>query len=173
MPRAYYIRPHPNKARTKAKVHNIPNPLKRHIYKYDKFDGIEGLGCEKPSCVGMVAFRQPLRVPGLLFADDTVDLALSFENLHAMFAPFSQRANVLYLEFGVDKYGVMTLSCHSNAVVLREQVAHWHLGEERVPIVFGYKKLGELMNLDSSMRSNVGDIWLKKVGAASKRSSPN
>jgi hypothetical protein len=72
----------------------------------------------------MLASRQPVRVPGLQFADDTVGLAPSLENLHAMFAHFSQWADVHYMEFGVNKYGVMALGWHSIAVVLGEEAAH-------------------------------------------------
>jgi hypothetical protein len=56
----------------------------------DIFDGIKGLGCEVPGCVDMVDFRQPLRVPGQLFADDTEGLAPSLDNLHAMFSRFTR-----------------------------------------------------------------------------------
>jgi hypothetical protein len=49
----------------------------------------EGLGCEVSGCVDMLDSRQPLRVPGQLFADNTVGLAPSLEILHDMFAHFS------------------------------------------------------------------------------------
>jgi hypothetical protein len=39
-------------------------------------------------------------VPGQLFADDTVGLAPSLDNLHAMLAHFSQWAEDHYLGFG-------------------------------------------------------------------------
>jgi hypothetical protein len=62
------------------------------IYIHDVFDKTEGLGCEVPGCVDTLDSRQPLRVPGQLFADDTVGLAPSLDNMHAMFARFSQWA---------------------------------------------------------------------------------
>jgi hypothetical protein len=67
-------------------------PILFNIFIDDIFDGIVGLGCEVPSCADMLDSRQPLRVQGQLFADDTVGLAPSLENLHAMFAHFSQWA---------------------------------------------------------------------------------
>jgi hypothetical protein len=44
-------------------------------------------------------------VPGQLFADDTVGLAPSLDNLHAMFAHFSQWAEGHYMGFGVKSAG--------------------------------------------------------------------
>jgi hypothetical protein len=49
----------------------------------------------------MHGFRQPLRVPGQLLANDTMGLAPSLNNLHAMFAHFSQLAEDRYIGFGV------------------------------------------------------------------------
>jgi hypothetical protein len=66
------------------------SPILFNILINDILDGIEGLGCEVPGCVDMLDSKQPLRVPGQLFADDTVALAPSLHNLHAMFAHFSQ-----------------------------------------------------------------------------------
>jgi hypothetical protein len=54
----------------------------------------------------MLDSRQPLlRVPGQLFADDTVGLAPSLDNLHAIFAYFSQWADDHYMGFGVKNAG--------------------------------------------------------------------
>jgi hypothetical protein len=58
-----------------------------------------------PGCVDMLDYRQPLRVPGQLFADGTVGLAPSLDNLHAMFAHFSQWAEDHYMGFGVKNAG--------------------------------------------------------------------
>jgi hypothetical protein len=66
------------------------SPIIFNIFISYIFDGFEGLGCEVPSCVDMLDSRQPLRVPGHFFADDTVDLAPSLGNLHAVFSQFSQ-----------------------------------------------------------------------------------
>jgi hypothetical protein len=137
----------------------------------DIFDGIEGLGSEVPGCVDMLDSRQPLlRVPGQLFADDTVGLAASINNLHAMFAHFSQWAEDHYTGFGVKKSGVMALGRHSDVVALREQVYRWRLGGEWIPIVSHYIYLGTLINSDLNMRNIVGDR-VKKVGAPLKRST--
>jgi hypothetical protein len=77
-----------------------------NIFINDIFDGIEGLGCVVPGCVGMLDSRQPLRVPGQLFADDyTVGLAPSLDNLDAMLAHFSQWAEDHYMGFGVRNVG--------------------------------------------------------------------
>jgi hypothetical protein len=60
------------------------------------------MGCEVPGCVDMLDdSRQPLRVPGQLFADDTVGVAPSLDNLHAMFVNFSQWAEDHCMGFGV------------------------------------------------------------------------
>jgi hypothetical protein len=55
--------------------------------------------------VDMLDSRQPLRVPGQLFADDTVGLTPSLDDLHAMFAHFSQYADDHYMGFGVKNAG--------------------------------------------------------------------
>jgi hypothetical protein len=57
----------------------------------------------------MLDYRQPLWVSGQSFADDTVGLAPSLDNLHAMFVPFSLWAEDHYMGFGVRKCGVMAL----------------------------------------------------------------
>jgi hypothetical protein len=75
-----------------------------------------------PGCVDMLDSGQPLRVPGKLFADDTMGLAQSLDNLHAMFAPFSLWAEDHYMGFAFKKCGVMALGRHSDVVTLREEV---------------------------------------------------
>jgi hypothetical protein len=80
-------------------------PILFNIFINDMYDGVEGLGCEVPDCVDMLDSRLPLRVPGQLFADDTVGLAPSLDNLHAMFAYFSQWAEDHYMGFGVKTRG--------------------------------------------------------------------
>jgi hypothetical protein len=92
-----------------------------NIFINDIFDGIEGLGCEVPCCVDMLDSGQPLRLPGQLFADDTVGLAPSLDNLHAMLAHFSLWAEDHYMGFGVKECGVMALGRHSDVVALRNQ----------------------------------------------------
>jgi hypothetical protein len=94
----------------------------------------------------MLDSTQKLKVPGQLFADDTVGLAPSLDNLLAMFAHFSQWAEDHYMGFGVKKCGVMALDHHSEVVALREQTDRWQLGGERVPIVYEYRYLGALIN---------------------------
>jgi hypothetical protein len=111
------------------------SPILFKIFINHIFDGIEGLGCEVPGCVDMLDSRQPLRVPGQLFADDTVGLAPSLDNVHAMFAHFSQCAKDHYMGFGVKRCGVMALDHHSDVVALREQADRWQLGRGRVSIV--------------------------------------
>jgi hypothetical protein len=81
----------------------FPNPL--NILINGVLDGIEKMGCEVPGCVDMLVSMKPLRVPGQLFADDTVGLAPSLDNLHAMFAHFAQWAEDHYMGFGVKNAG--------------------------------------------------------------------
>ena len=145
------------------------SPILFNIFINDIFDGIEGLGCEVPGCVDMLDSRQPLRVPGQLFADDTVGLAPSLDNLHAMFAHFSQWAEDHYMGFGVKKCGVMALGRHSDVVALREQADRWQLGGERVPVVSEYRYLGALINSDLSMRNIVGDRVNKSRRTVARR----
>jgi hypothetical protein len=90
-------------------VHVVNNFNFNNIFINDLFDGIEGLGCEVPGCVDTLDSRQPLRVPGQLFAGDTVGLAPSLDNLHAMFAHFSQWAEDHYMGLCVNKCGVIAL----------------------------------------------------------------
>jgi hypothetical protein len=47
-----------------------PSPILFSIFINGVVDGIQGLGCEVPGCVDMLDSRQPIRVPGQLFADD-------------------------------------------------------------------------------------------------------
>jgi hypothetical protein len=56
------------------------SPILFNISINDMYAGIEGLGCEVPDCVDMLDSRLPLRVPGQIFADDTVGLAPSLDN---------------------------------------------------------------------------------------------
>jgi hypothetical protein len=63
-----------------------------------------------------------LRVPGQLFADDTVGLAPSLDNMYAIFAHFSQWAQDHYVGFGVKICGVMALGRHSVVAAICEQV---------------------------------------------------
>jgi hypothetical protein len=63
----------------------LSSPILFNIFINNVFHGIEGLGCEVPGCVDMLDSRHPLRVLGHLFADDTVGLTPSLDNLHAMF----------------------------------------------------------------------------------------
>jgi hypothetical protein len=106
----------------------LTSPILFHILIHYVFDGIQGLGCEVAGCIDMLDSRQSLRVPGQLFADDTVGLALSLDNLHAIFVPFSQWSEDHCMGFGVKKCGVMALGRHSGEVVLREQDDRWQLG---------------------------------------------
>jgi hypothetical protein len=129
------------------------------VFINDIFDGIERLGCEVPGCVDMLDSRHPLWVSGQVFVDDTVGLAPSLDNLHAMFAHFSQWAEDHYMGFGVENCGVMAPCRYSNEVALREHALRWQLGWERIPIIPKYMDLCALINSDLiSMRNIVGDI---------------
>jgi hypothetical protein len=75
----------------------------------------------------MTCLTQPVKVPGQFFADDSVGLAPPLDNLHAVFAHFSQWADECYIVFGVKKCGVMALGRHSDAVSLCEQATPWQL----------------------------------------------
>jgi hypothetical protein len=132
------------------------SPILFNICINDIFDEIEGLGCDVWGCVDMLDSRQPMRVPGQLFADDTVGLAPSLDNLHAMFGHFClMGGGPLY---GIRNWGVIALGRHSDAFALREQVDdRWQLEGERVPNVFEYRYLGTLINSDLTMRNVVGD----------------
>jgi hypothetical protein len=81
------------------------SPILFNIFINDIFDRIEGLVCEVLGCVDMLDSRQPLRVPGQLFADDTVGLGPSLDNLHVMLTHFSQWAEDHYMGFGVKNAG--------------------------------------------------------------------
>jgi hypothetical protein len=52
----------------------LTHPQLSNICIIDIIDGIEGLGCEVPGCVDVLYSRQPSRMPGHFFADDTVGL---------------------------------------------------------------------------------------------------
>jgi len=133
------------------------SPILFNIFINDIFDGVEHLGCDVPGCTDTLAARQPLRVPGQLYADDAVGITGSFDNLHAMFAHFSQWAEDHFMGFGVLKCGVMALGRYSDETALREQAARWQLGGERVPVVNEYRYLGTVIKSDLGMQHIVDD----------------
>ena len=89
------------------------------------FEGVDHFGCEVPGSfddsVKTSMARTLIRIPGLLYADDTVAIARSLRCLQHMFDHLSSWANDHFMQFGVVKCGVMAMGAHSDMEALKSQ----------------------------------------------------